>query len=364
MTAVPCAPVRRSASLLFALALALAAAGCGGDDSPTGGGGGGASTLSLRAGTYQLNTEIHDCTPGGSTVVETVQDVLSSCAQEVVDEFFGYDCPVRRNGNNLSLACERSYPKTTGCTETARLYATGTVTGDHYELFVTIDYTDDPADCWEGSHCDSLYITIERIADAPSACAFAGENTVALSVTGGPRAGSHTLDAFGDSDESGPNIAFSFNASSSTVVAGDRGAAGEVATIFLSAYTPYLDPEALPIALPVTVLVPGAAAAVPSAGGPEVLLTYYEQTLAYQFFAEDVVSGGFVVHEIDTKHVAGTLDVTLAGTAYNSQYPEGTPAQRTLSGGYYVIGSELVTRPGTGFLSTDTFARQLERRHH
>jgi hypothetical protein len=348
-----------SASLFLACTLALTAmAGCGDDDSPTGGDGGGSSALSFNAGTYALSGEFLPC--GEQVPFDFAVDTLTFCQKETTDDFFGYDCPVRRTGNTLSLDCVRTFERSSGCMETVRITATGTVTDDHYELFATFEYSDDPAGCWDDSYCDSLYLTVDRISGVPTACAYADENTVALSVVGGPQAGSHTLFAFGNGSQSGPNVAYSFNASTSIVAARDRAATGEGATIFLSANTSYLDPESLPATLPVIVQVPLASAAT-AAGGPEVLLTYYEQNLGNQFFAESVVTGNFVVHEIDLSHIAGTLAVTVAGTEYNNEFPEGTPAQRTLTGGYYVTGNESTARSESGTLSS-ALTRLFERR--
>lgn len=340
---------RQSLPFILAGALTLASlAACGDDDSPTGGGGG-STTLSIPAGTWVLSGEFFQC--GSDIVTDAAIDTMAFCVNEVVDDFFGYDCPVKRTGNNLSMSCERTFERSTGCNETVRIDVTGTVTGDHYELSATFRYSDDPADCWDGTYCDSLQLTLDKLGAAPGGCAYADENTVALTIAGGPQSGAHTLDAYGSSSSFGATVAFEFGASSDgTPVTRRVRAAGGVSSIYLYASTSYLDPELLPTSLPVTVMSVGAHS--PTAGGPEVIVSYYEQTDGYSFFAESAESGNFVVHEIDLEHIAGTLDVTVSGTEYNAQYPGGNPAQRTLTGGYFVkANAPLAAQAESGVLS-------------
>ncbi|HEU4364230.1 MAG TPA: hypothetical protein VFT13_02075 [Candidatus Krumholzibacteria bacterium] len=349
---------RQSLPFILAGALALASfAACGDDDSPTGGGGGGGTTLSIPAGTWGLNGEFFQC--GSDIVAEGAIDTLAFCVNEVVDDFFGYDCPIKRTGNNLSMTCERTFERSTGCNETVRVNVTGTVTGDHYELSATFRFSDDPASCWDGTHCDSLHLTLDKIGGVPGACQYADENTVALTIVGGPQAGAHTLDAFGSSASSGPAVAFEFGASTGPPVAQqERARTGGVSSIYLYASTSYLDPELLPTSLPVTVISVGSHAA--AAGGLEVLLSYYEQTDGYSFFAESAESGNFVVQEIDLDHIAGTLNVTVSGTEYNAQYPGGNPAQRTLTGGYFVTANALVAARAESGVLTGALRRMGE----
>ena len=339
------------APCLMAGALALAmGTGCGDDASPTGNGGTGSTTLSIPAGSYAATGEFFVC--GEQFPYDSLTDTLAYCSSEIFDDFFGYDCAIKRNGNALSLSCERTEDRGGGCTETVKINVKGTVTGSRYELSGTFEYSDNPADCWDGAYCDSLHLVFERLGNAPTACTYADENTVNLTVAGGPQAGKHILNAFGSSNPSGGSYAFSFSANSGSPVAAPIDPAaggGEGPSIYMSAQTSYIDPQTLPATLTVVVLPPGERAAA-AAGGPEVTLSYYEYSSTASFSAESVVSGNFVVHELDGDHIAGTLNVTVGGTAYNAANPGGVAAQRTLTGGYFVTDGGIRASNASGTL--------------
>ncbi|MDH4037056.1 MAG: hypothetical protein OEX18_01585 [Candidatus Krumholzibacteria bacterium] len=350
---------RNVVPFLLAGALALAmAAGCGDDESPTGGGtGGNSSTLSLPSGTYAATGAFFTC--GEAVPFDVLADTLVFCGAEVIDEFFGADCPVKRTGNNLSLSCETTETVGLSCTETLKASFTGTVSGDTYQLSGTFEYSDNPADCWDGTYCDSLHLTIERIGGVPTACAYADENTVALNVTGGAQAGAHELQAFGSSISSSGSYSFSFSASSNLpVTAAAAPAGGLQESIYMYVSTDYINPATLPATLPVVVQTIGAAPVSP-AGGPQVYLGYAEMSPDYSFNAENAVSGNFVVHEIDGDHIAGTLNVIVSGTEYSEANPSGVPAQRTLSGGYFVTGEDQPVETGAPGGSLAGFTKRL-----
>ncbi|HEX5131746.1 MAG TPA: hypothetical protein VFX92_04565 [Candidatus Krumholzibacteria bacterium] len=338
------------AALLAALLAALAV-GCGdSNDSPTGGGGGGGSTLSLAAGTYQVQGAFFNC--GETTPRETATDSLVACKTQLVDEFFAVNCPVKRNGNQLSVVCTDTREVYTGCSETVKVDVHGTVTGDVYELAGTIERSDNPADCWDGASCDSIHVVLTRVGGAPSGCTYADAGTLDLTIVGGPRAGRHTLDAYGSGNDSGGLIAFNFYANEGTgvpIATSPASPATGVSSLSLYATTDYINPATLPATLPVTVTPPGANTNA-TAGGPAVYLSYTEYGETAQYFAESVVSGSFVVHEISVDHLAGTLNVVVSGTQYNNGTP--TPGQqRTLSGGYFVTGGTLTQAPGSNIIA-------------
>ena len=345
-------------ALAGALALAMAA-GCGDDGSPAGNGGTSSNTLSIPSGSYSASGAMFVC--GETVPFEALVDTVVFCSNEIVDEFFGYDCPVKRTGSSLSLSCERTRDLGLGCIETVRIDIKGTVTGDTYELWGTFEYSDNPADCFEGSYCDSLHLTFDRLGGVPTACTYADQNTVALNVVSGPQAGAHSLDAWGSSTETSGSFSFNFSASSGGTTAAPVIFAGGVGeTIYMNAQTPLVDPAALPATFPVAVLPPLDSGA-PAAGGPEVVLYYSEYSPAYQFTAEGATSGNFVVHEIDGDHIAGTLNAIVTGTEYSDANPTGVPAQRTLSGGYYVITSSTPRAADAGAGSPGGLAGGLRR---
>ena len=349
---------RYSSYLVLAGALALALAlACGDDDSPTGGGGGGNSTLSVPPGTYRASGGFYDCITHLPTA--TSVDTMVYCQNEVFNDFFGYDCAVVRSGNNLSVSCTRTTEMSTGCNETVVIDITGTVSGDHYELHGTLNYSDDPADCWDGTHCDSFAVALDRIGATPTACSYADEGTLEMTVTGGAQAGKHVLSMFASSDNLGGSIAFNFSGSSSvTLISAREMAAGGVNGIYLSGNTDYVNPASLPATLQVYINTPGARS--PAAGGPQIGINYFESTSTYSFDAESATSGSFVVRELSDDAMAGTFTMTLAGTQYDEAYPSGAPAQRTVSGGYFITASTLTATRAPGVLER-VFHRRGER---
>jgi hypothetical protein len=342
---------RHIVPLLLAGALALAfGPGCGDDETPTGGTTTGGNNLSIPSGTYQLSGEFFVC--GETVPYDASIDTMAFCGNEIVDDFFGYDCPVKRNGNNLSVSCTITREVFTGCNETAKLDITGTVSGGNYELMGTIKISGSPADCWDGSYCDSLYIMLTFLGPAPTACSYADENTVALNVVGGPQAGNHILDASGFSDPSGGSYAYYFGASTSVTVAASSGALAGGPSIYLTAQTDYIDPTTLPQTLPAVIQLPDASASA-GVGGPEVYVGYFENSSSGSFYADAVVSGNFVVQELDANHIAGNLNVIVSGTQYTEANPGGVASQRTLTGGYHVTDNGGVQAVNT---ATDLFA--------
>jgi hypothetical protein len=330
----------RTVPFVLAGALALAmAAGCGDNDSPTGNGGTSSNTLSIPAGTYAASGAMFVC--GESVPFDALVDTVAYCSNEIVNDFFGFSCPIKRTGNNLSLFCQETRSVGIDCEETVTVSFKGIVSGDRYELWGTFEYSDNPANCWDGSYCDSLHLTFDRLGAVPSACAYADENTVELNVVGGPQAGAHVLDAFGSASESVGSFAYNIGASSGGIVATPSSlAGGATESIYMNVQTTYIDPATLPATLPV-VIIPGGASAAPAVGGPEATLYYSEYSSTYQFIADAATSGSFVVNEIDGDHIAGRFNTVITGTEYSEANPGGVPAQRTLSGGYFVTSSTM-----------------------
>jgi hypothetical protein len=321
-------PLFRPAALAAASMIALLTA-CG-DDDPTGGGSI-ARMLSLPVGTYRVSTEYLGC--DGSPGLTSGSNVVV-CRTETLEDFMGVaGCPVEREGNALRIDCQSTIDHADGCTETVRMRFTGSVSGNEYELHGSIRVSDNPADCWDGSYCDSVRTRLVRTGNAPGGCDYADVNEIALSVNDGPLAGKHVLATFGLPSGSGDAIAWTFSGyewSSATVRSGAPPAGDP--PLFVSINTTLLNPADLPITLPVYVAAFQRRAA---AGGPEAFIIYNEYSESHRFFATDVTGGSLVVHHLGPDVIAGTLDLKLSGTMERSGGV--TTAMRDISGGFHVV---------------------------
>jgi hypothetical protein len=331
--------ISRNAAVLFAV---MALVSCGDDDNPTGtGGGGGGNNLSLPAGTYSVETTYFDC---GSVVGSTDPFELVACTSETVDDFMGYACPVKRSGNNLSVQCEITEEIYTGCSETVKIDLTGTVNGSVYTLMGTMEFSDNPSDCYDGMYCDSLYIRLERTGDAPAACSIADAGTMLITVTGGPLAGSRVLDAFGSSfDEGGGLVSwYMTGVPSGTPIAAARRIENGLTEMSVYLSTSALDPEGAPYTLPVS-----AANSPSTPGGPEAFIGYSEYTETLQFFTTSVTGGNVMVEEVDSDHIAGTFSVSVDGTQVTGG--GSAPSSRSLAGAFHVVNSPVGRAEGGVF---------------
>ncbi len=333
-------------SALVALGLALAVVSCSSDSTTTPGGGNASQTLTLAPGMYTLDGTIVDCAT--MNPIQSEHQTVPICVADPVETFFGFSCPIKRTGTELSISCDLSNEINGGCTEFIKIRGTGTASSKTYTLSGTFEFTNNPLGCDSTRTCWAFDLTFDKVGATPGGCAYADVGTIALNVAGGSLAGKHVLPALGSgSDSGGGLIQFIFSGSDApTGTSAVVPAATAPGWLSLSVHVPPIDPTTLPRTFPVAIIPSSARSSI--AGAVDTANIYYfEQEDTENFQASAVTSGTLTVNELSVGTIAGSMSMNLTGYRHFTDQPP-SQEERTIAGGYFIFNDvENVTQTVT-----------------
>ena len=273
-----------------------------------------------------------------------VQDEIF-CSPFSFDELFELDCPVTITGlSSFSIDCT-----STGgddfCTYTERVQGTGTLVGSTWTVTAKITVSNEvPTGCSNDSACSDAIVVVERISDPPTACTFAGANSVEATIVGGPLAGSTAFETFGSGSGSSGIFAWIFSGTAGTGFSIQQPTISSSNIANLNVNLAEIDLNTLPVTIAVSVVGGGAATSALANG----TVSYIDQTTAGGYFFSSGGSGVIRVNEVSDTHIAGTIvSLMIDGLEYAPEGGEPMSATRSLTGGFHVREDTLPSTKAT-----------------
>jgi hypothetical protein len=335
-------------AVLVAATFSLSIYGCSDDAPASPGNGGGGVGSKIAAGVYDVTLSQWTCSMT-DTVTVTLEEV--TCSDASFDELLDLDCPVNITNDSFTIDCT-STEDDGGCSYTERVQATGTKVGNTWTIMGTINISNqNPPNCSDEPDCANVMVVIDMVSGPPSACTYAGANSIEATIVGGPLAGSTDFQTFGTGDGVGDVFTWNFfGGAGSGFNPVQQKAASPANLANINVNLADIDVSSLPATFSVSVV--GGEVSSSSSALPTGSASYFDETTAGSYFFSTGGSGSITVNEVSETHIAGTINsLSIDGQETPVGGGQPTPATRSLSGGFHV-------REGTGFSKTESAPRK------